>query len=327
MTADAQILTILRTDAVDGIAAGDLARRTGLSESALHTRIEDLRALGYDIAKTPHQGYQLRSSPDALHADDLFSRLRHTRVIGRDVRVFQETTSTNDIVEKLARDGVREGVAVFAEAQTKGRGRMGRTWISPAGQGLWFSVLLRPNITPQATTQLTVISATATARAIREETGLPVQIKWPNDILVNGRKVVGILTEMSAEGDAVRHVTLGIGVDVNIREFPSFLRDVATSLAIERGAKVDRPALAAAILRHLDHDYARICSGDFAGVAEEWEEQCITLGRRVRIHVGERVITGRAEALDRSGALLIRSDHGHQERILGGDVILEKDPS
>src|SRR6185436_7695473 len=144
---------------------------------------------------------RLLGAPDVLHADDLMSRLRQPRVVGRDIRVFQETSSTNDVVEKLARDGVAEGVVVFAESQTKGRGRLGRKWISPAGQGLWFSVLLRPQLPPTAVTQLTIAAATAVARAIRGQTGLVPEIKWPNDIWIQNKKVAGILTELSAELD------------------------------------------------------------------------------------------------------------------------------
>src|SRR5205823_13829115 len=132
---------------------------------------------------TPHLGYQLVSAPDVLHADDLLSRLGKTKVIGRDIRVFRETTSTNDIVDKLARDGVKEGVVVFAESQTKGRGRLGRKWLSPARKGLWFSLLLRPKLRPQAVTQLTIASATALVRAVHSQTGLKPEIKWPNDIV------------------------------------------------------------------------------------------------------------------------------------------------
>ncbi len=321
MTPDAQILRRLRQR--DSVTASDFARAINLSERELLARIAELRSLGYEIASTPHQGFRLVSSPDLLHADDLLSRLGDNSVIGRDIRVFSETTSTNDIAEKLARDGVREGMVIFAESQTKGRGRMGRRWISPPGKGLWFSVLVRPKLSPQAATQLTVIGSTAVARAIREQTALTPQIKWPNDILIGGKKVVGILTEMSAELDRVRHVTLGIGVDVNVMEFPIELSEIATSLAIEAGREIDRAALAASILRELDVDYARICANQFASVAEEWEQQCITLGRRVRIHEGDRTLTGRAESLAPDGALLLRTDHGHLERIIGGDVLIE----
>jgi BirA family biotin operon repressor/biotin-[acetyl-CoA-carboxylase] ligase len=262
-----------------------------------------------------------------LHADDLLSRLGETLVVGRDIRVFQETTSTNDAVERLARDGVKEGVVVFAESQTKGRGRLGRHWLSPPGQGLWCSVLLRPRFQPQEATRLTVAAATAVARALESQTGLSLAVKWPNDILVGGRKLAGILTELSAELDRVKFVVLGLGVDVNLSQsdFPPELRGVATSLRNELGRPCDRAELAVAVLRELDADYARVCRGEFDAVAVEWEARCATLGREVVIAVGDRQVRGRAESLDADGALLLRTQHGHLERIISGDVTLARE--
>lgn len=326
MTTDAQILSALRAAENSGVSGADLSEQLGISRAAIWARIEELRKLGYDIEASPHLGYQLRNDPDLLNDDDLIARLGKTNVIGRDIRVFKATTSTNDVIEKLARDGVKEGVVVFAESQTKGRGRLGRKWISPAGRGLWFSVLLRPDLRPQEATQLTVAAATALWRAIHAETGLSAEIKWPNDILLRGKKVAGILTEMSAELDRVKHVILGVGVDVNLtaHELPADVRKVATSLRVELGKPVQRAELATAILRELDRDYARVCGGLFADLAAEWEERCTTIGQQVVITVGERKIRGRAESLDDDGALLVRTEHGHLERIIGGDVMLEK---
>jgi BirA family biotin operon repressor/biotin-[acetyl-CoA-carboxylase] ligase len=325
VTTDSEILTALRK-ASDGVSGTELSQRLGISRAAVWARIEELRSLGYDIEASPHTGYRLLDAPDAIHADDLLSRLGKARVVGRDIRVFQETTSTNDVIEKLARDGVKEGVVVFAESQTKGRGRLGRKWMSPARKGLWFSVLLRPRLRPQAITQLTIASATALVRAIRSQTGLMPEIKWPNDVLVGGKKVAGILTEMHGELDTVKYVILGIGVDVNLNasEFPGDLRRLATSLKIESGESLDRAGLAAEILRELDRDYTRVCSRQFEAVADEWEERCETIGRNVVIQVGDRRVQGRAESLDGDGALLLRTQHGHLERIIGGDVSVEK---
>ena len=325
MTTDAKILSALRENP-DGVSGAELAEQLRISRAAVWARIEELRQLDYDIEASPHFGYRLVSSPDALHADDLLARLGKTKVIGRDIRVFEQTTSTNDVIEKLARDDVKEGVIVFAESQTKGRGRLGRKWISPAHKGLWFSVLLRPDLRPQETTQLTIASATALRRAIQSETGLKPEIKWPNDILIGGKKVAGILTELSAELDKVRYVILGIGIDVNLDagEFPAELKKIATSLKIESGETISRSELATIILRELDKDYSRISSGKFAAVADEWEESCVTIGKNVTVQIGERKIRGRAESLDDDGALLLRTEHGHLERITGGDVTLEK---
>ena len=325
MTTDTKILSALRTNP-DGVSGADLAEQLGISRAAVWARMDELRKVGYDIEAGPHFGYKLVNSPDALHADDLLARLGETKVVGRDIQVFEETTSTNDIIEKLARDGVNEGVAVFAEAQTKGRGRLGRKWISPERKGLWFSVLLRPDLLPQETTQLTVISATALRRAIHTVTGLTPEIKWPNDLLLGGKKVAGILTELSAELDRVHHVILGIGVDVNqnATEFPPELRKLATSLKIESGGEISRAELATAVLRELDLDYARIRAGKFSEVSDEWEAACVTIGRNVSVHIGDRKIRGCAESLDDDGALLLRTEHGLLERIIGGDVTLEK---
>jgi BirA family transcriptional regulator, biotin operon repressor / biotin---[acetyl-CoA-carboxylase] ligase len=328
VTTDAKILSALRANP-GGVSGAELAEQLGISRAAVWSRIEELRKVGFDIEAGPHSGYRIVGEPDALLADDLLARLAGTlappRVIGRDIRVFEETTSTNDVIEKLARDGVKEGVVVFAESQTKGRGRLGRKWISPERKGLWFSVLLRPDLRPQETTQLTVASATALRRAIQSETGLKPEIKWPNDLLIGGRKVAGILTELSAELDRVKHVILGIGVDVNLSaaELPTELKKTATSLKIESGRTISRAALAAAALRELDANYARICAGKFTEVADEWEQNCTTIGKDVTVQIGDRKIRGRAESLDDAGALLLRTEHGRLEAITGGDVTLE----
>jgi len=325
MTTDAKILSALRANPA-GVSGADLAEQLAISRAAVWARIEELRQAGYEIEAGPHFGYRLVSSPDALHADDLLARLGKTKVVGRDIRVFEETTSTNDVMEKLARDGVKEGVVVFAESQTKGRGRLGRKWMSPTHQGLWFSILLRPELRPQESTQLTVASATALHRAIKSVTGISAEIKWPNDLLIGGKKVVGILTELSAELDRVQHIILGIGVDVNqdAAEFPAELRKIATSLKLEAGEEISRAELATEILRELDFDYARICGGKFSQVADEWEAGCATIGKNVSVQMGSRLVCGRAEALDDDGALLVRTEHGHLERVIGGDVTLEK---
>lgn len=326
MSLDAQILTALRAAGEGSVSGAELSQQLGVSRAAVWARIEDLRSLGYEIEASPHLGYRFLSAPDVLHADDLLSRLGRTQVIGRDIQVFESTTSTNDVVEKLARDGVKEGVVVFAESQTRGRGRLGRKWTSPAGKGLWFSVLLRPGVRPQALTQVTVASATALRRAIESLTGLKPEIKWPNDILVGGKKAAGILTELSAELDRVKYAILGIGVDVNLTvgDFPADLRRIATSLKAEAGRAIPRAELAVLILQELDADYARVLGGGFAEVADEWEAHCTTIGRQLSIRTGDRLVQGRAESLSEDGALLLRTEHGHLERIVGGDVSFEK---
>ena len=326
MSVDSQILKALRNGAGGSVSGVELSQKLGLSRAAIWARVSDLRSLGYQIEAQPHSGYKLLSAPDLLHADDLLARLGGVETIGRDIRVFQETTSTSDIVEKLARDGVDEGIAVFAESQTRGRGRLGRKWVSPSGKGLWFSILLRPRIRLQEATQLTVASGVALRRAIESETGLQATIKWPNDILVRGKKVGGILTELKAELDRVAYAMVGIGVDVNLNanDFPGDLKKTATSLKLESGAAIGRAELAVRILRELDSDYRRIREDALEAVADEWEKHCATIGHQVQIRVGDRQIRGRAESLADDGSLLVRTEHGHLESIIGGDVTLEK---
>ena len=323
---DMRLLAALRRGGEQGVSGAQLSETVGVTRAAIWARVEELRHLGYEIEASPHRGYRLLASPDLLHADDLLARLGHTRVIGRAIRVFKQTDSTSDIARRLADDGVDEGVVVFAESQTKGRGRLGRQWISSAGKGLWLSVVLRPSLPPQQATQLTVAAAVALARAVEGQTGLQPAIKWPNDLLLDGRKVAGILTEMNAELERVHSVILGLGLNVNqvAADFPPTLRPQVTSLSLSAGTPIDRPALAARLLAELDSAYARICDRQFATLAEEWERRCTTLGRRVVIQCGGRRLAGHAEALDDEGALLLRTEHGRLERIVGGDVTIEK---
>src|ERR1051326_5458777 len=279
MTVDSHILSALRAANEHGISGTELSHQLGLTRAAVWSKVKELRSLGYDIEASPHRGYRLLAAPDLLHADDLMSRLGKTKVIGRDIQVFENTTSTNDVVDKLARDGVKEGVVVFAESQSKGRGRLGRRWASPPKKGLWFSLLLRPKLRTTEITQLTVASAIAIRRAIEKQTGLQSEIKWPNDLLIGGKKTAGILTELYAELDQVKHIILGIGIDVNLacNDFPTELRSLATSLKIETGKAVSRAELAVHVLRELDHVYDRLCSGQFPAIADEWERHCTTI--------------------------------------------------
>lgn len=326
MNLDESILKALRSATGTGVSGADLSNKLGVSRAAIWARIEELRQLGYEIEASPHTGYTLKKSPDVLHADDLRSRLGETDTIGRSIQVFQSTDSTNDVVQHLASGTTEEGAVVFAEEQTKGRGRLGRHWISPKSKGLWFSILLRPKTHPESAPRLTIMAAVALVEAIENQTGIEAEIKWPNDILIGGKKVAGILVELMAETDRIRCGILGIGIDVNLRrsQFPADLRDLATSLREVSGAPVDRPALAAAILKTLDRYYSRLEISDFGPIARKWEDRCSTLGREVSIQVGSRIVEGTAETIDEFGALMVRTRFGQVERVTGGDVSMKR---
>ena len=245
--------------------------------------------------------------------------------------MYERTASTNDVVEKLALDGAAGGVVVFAESQTRGRGRMGRAWASPRGKGLWFSTLLRPKLPMSSVARLTIAASVAIARAIREQTGLAAEIKWPNDIFIAGRKCAGILAEVRTEMDAIKFVILGIGLDVNCdtSDFPPEVRRVATSLKMELAKQEREPILrgdlAVALLRELDRA-CRLAGDDegFDGIRREWGRLSSTLGKRVALQIGPHRLEGHAQALDEDGSLLVRCDNGRIEHAVSGDVIMEK---
>jgi len=323
---DALILRALRQGGTVGVSGAELAHRLGVTRAAIWARIESLRELGFEIDANPHHGYRLISSPDVLLADDLIARLERVRTVGRDIVVFKETASTNDVADQLAHSGAVEGTVIFAEAQTRGRGRLGRRWFSPPGRGIWMSVILRPPFPPHQVTRLTLMSAVAARDAIQRVTGLSPAIKWPNDIVISGKKVAGILTEMTAEQERILHAIVGIGINVNItkQELPQWIRTIATSLQIELGHPVFRPSLAAELITQIDRWYHLLLENGFDRVIKEWQTHCTTIGKFVEINSGSKKILGFAECVDDDGALLVRTGTGRVERIIGGDVTLEK---
>lgn len=324
MKAGTAILEAFYQAAGQFVCAADIKGQAKLSPATVAAEIAELEKLGYTIESHPHFGYRLLGTPDRLTADDIKARLK-SKTIGTEILVFEETASTNDVVEQLAKSGGREGLVVFAETQTRGRGRRGRAWTSPRGKGLWFSVLLRPQLPMAAASRITVAASVAVARAIRQNCGVDARIKWPNDVMVNDKKLAGILTELRAETDEILLAILGIGIDVNCtrEDFPDSMRGMATSMELETGKAQDRMALAAQVLTALDGCYQAALT-DFEGIADEWARLCTTLGKHIVVTMGQRRIEGFAQALDGDGALLLRKDNGQTERILGGDLVVER---
>ena len=240
-----------------------------------------------------------------------------TRVIGRHIRWHESLPSTNDVALQLAEVGEPEGTVVVAEEQTAGRGRRGRAWASPRG-GIWLSVILRPGIPVERISLVPLSAATATARAIREATGLPARVKWPNDVLVDGKKIVGILAEAGAGGE---WVVVGIGINANIPldALPQAAGSPATSLQA-LGHPVDRDALIRLVLRALEGGYDLLRSGEFRTALRQWRETADTLGRTVRVEMPEATIEGVAQDIDETGALLVRLEGGNVRRVVAGDL-------
>lgn len=313
------ILNALKSHPGQFVSGEELSRLLKVSRSAVWKEIEGLRAEGYRIHGEPHAGYRLVSSPDRLTEEELSWNLT-TRRIGRKIYAYETTSSTMDVAHRLAAAGEPEGSVVVAEGQGKGRGRLGRAWISPQGKGIYASILLRPRVPLSQVPLITLMAAVAVARAVGSAAPLKPQIKWPNDLLVNGKKVAGILTEMNAELNRVNYVILGIGCNVNTPK--SLLPARATSLAQELGTRVSRLEVARGFLLEMDRLYDRCLRQGFGEVLEEWRGLAGFLGRRIRVAVYDRVVDGQAVDVDQSGALLVRTDTGLVEAVSAGDVLV-----
>ncbi len=303
-----------------GYVSGEqLSALLKISRSAVWKHIDQLREQGYDILAVPHLGYQLKSSPDKLLPGEVREGLK-TRIIGREIVYRESVMSTMDEAFALAVNGAAEGTVVCADVQGRGRGRMGRVWSSPQGKGVYLSVILRPQMPPSQVARLTLLSAVAACEAVNRVSGVGAGIKWPNDLLVRGRKLAGILTELNAEFDRVRFVVIGIGI--NVHGGRGHLPAVATSLKQELKRDVSRVEVAREVLRSLEQWYTRALKSGFPVVFERWKELSVTIGRRVSLRGPEGIREGEAVGLDEDGGLLVRLDSGETVKKISGDVVL-----
>jgi len=318
-----RIVELFRERDGEVLSGADIAKSLKVSRTAIWKHMNGLKAQGYRIASLPSRGYRLLASPDSLAAVELAAGLNLKR-IARRVYCVRETDSTNQYAFRLADEGMEEGTVVVAESQTAGKGRLGRRWESPFGVNLYCSIILRPPLSPVRASQLTFLSAVAVCRAIDTFTRLKPQLKWPNDILINGSKVAGLLNELNAEMDTVHFVILGIGVNINMRreQFPEGLRHPASSLLIEGGVPVDRSGFARAVLSALDDLYDIYLHQGFSPVKNEWLSRSTVVGRRVRVSFGKEVLEGNVSGIDDDGALLLDRGGAACERVLAGDVTL-----
>ncbi|MCX5893980.1 MAG: biotin--[acetyl-CoA-carboxylase] ligase [Deltaproteobacteria bacterium] len=296
-----------------------LAARLGLSRAAVWKRINRLKAQGYAIVGSPRRGYRLLAATDKLLPEEIVLGLKANRLIGP-VHHFEAVASTNDLAKELAAQGAPEGTLVVAEAQTRGRGRLGRQWESPAGTGLYVSLLLRPPLPPSEMPQITLTTAVAVARALKRVAGVAPGIKWPNDLLLNGKKLGGILTEMETESEQIRHLVVGLGLNVNNAAFPAELQPIATSLALATGRPHSRVKILQAWLEEFEELYGRFLAREFAGILEEWRSLTVTLGHRVTVRQGPLTICGQALDVAADGALLVQTASGEVVRVTSGEI-------
>ncbi|MEK3703327.1 biotin--[acetyl-CoA-carboxylase] ligase [Paenibacillus sp. FSL R7-0198] len=303
------------------VSGEEISRNLSISRTAVWKHVNKLRDMGYEFEAVSRKGYRLVTKPDSIDATALQLAL-DTTLFGRKAVLLTSTLSTQGDVLKLAEKGQAEGAVVIAEEQTGGRGRFGRQWFSPPGKGIWMSVLLRPDLPLQHTPQLTLLTGVAVCRAVRACSGADAGIKWPNDVLIDGRKVCGILLESTVEDHEVRYCIAGIGVDVNFdpEDYPEDLTTIATSLKMETGQSVDRTKLTAAILTELEQLYFLYQKEGFGVISALWEALSVSMNREITVTNPHGVIEGKAIGLDPSGALIVEKHDGEHSLIISGEI-------
>lgn len=300
-----------------------LAELIGCTRTAVWKHIEVLRKEGYELEAVRRKGYRIVKVPEKITANEVRLGLT-TKRLGQHIHYEESVDSTQKIALRLSLDGAPEGTVVIAEEQTAGRGRMARPWHSPKYTGVWMSVILRPDLLPQKAPQLTLIVAVAVVQAIEELTTLHPQIKWPNDLLINGKKITGILTEMQAESDRINSVIIGIGMNVNQEKdsYPEELRSIATSLLIETGNKVNRAELIRQVLSKLEHLYDLYLQEGFYPIKILWESYAISIGKMITARMLQGNIYGKALGITDDGVLIMEDEQGKIHYIYSADIEL-----
>jgi len=311
----------------DGFVSGEeMSRRLGITRAAIWKKITALRDKGYVIEGSTAKGYRLIKTPE-FAVEELKILVKGD--FGKEIIFHESLDSTNTLAMELAEKGGHHGTAVIADRQIKGKGRLGRTWVSPPQGNIYMSVIVRPELEPKDATLLTIMSAISCARAIRNSTGLEVKIKWPNDLMVSERKLGGILTEMKSDQDRIVFAVIGIGINVSssLDAFPPEVRAVAASIIEELREKgysqeISRTLIIAAILNELERWFKVLMKGGRIQLINEWKKLSSTLGRRVKVVSGKDTFSGIAEDIDEEGMLILRLPSGGVKKISAGDVIM-----
>jgi len=320
-----RLIALIRTKPDVFYPWSKLARRLTTDLESIQRAVETAAAWDYKLKVRKTLGVAFVAAPDSLIPSEILHTLR-TRRLGRTLHTFQTVQSTNDLASQYAESGAPEGTIVTAEQQTRGRGRLGRIWFSPPGIGIYLSVILRPTLPPEAAPGLSVLTALALAETLTHyEPGL-VQIKWPNDVLINSRKTAGILTELSAERSRTIHVVVGVGINVNQQPgmFPPELRPHATSLRRELRRKVDRPALLRAFLYQLEREYDQYLRHRLRKALPRLRKYSSLINRQVTIQSGQSRTTGSVTDIDLDGRLVLKTAHG-VETVVAGEVTVVKE--
>jgi BirA family biotin operon repressor/biotin-[acetyl-CoA-carboxylase] ligase len=300
----AEILTMLRESG--GYVSGqELCNKFGVSRTAVWKAVNQLKEMGYEIEAVSNKGYHLLSAPDVMNEAEIKSLL-HTEWAGQELFCFDTIDSTNTKAKELAEQGYPSGTLVVSDRQVAGKGRRGRNWESPSGCAIFMTLALKPDINPNNASMLTLVAALATAKAITDVTGAEAKIKWPNDIVINGKKICGILTEMSAQFDYISHIVIGIGINVNNEHFPEELSETAGSLLLACGRRFHRAELIARFLERFEKDYAVFLeTEDLEGLMKEYNALLVNAQQQVRVLDPKEPFEGKAVGITKKGELIV----------------------
>lgn len=319
MSMKADVLRMIRT-CQDYVSGQEICEKLGVSRTAVWKVIKQLQNEGYDIEGVNNKGYRLVSYPETISAAELMSRVT-TEWAGTRVSYRRVTESTNEDAKDFAEEGREHGFLVVADEQTGGKGRRGRAWNSPAGTSISFSLLLRPDFEPNKASMLTLVMAVAVAEVLSKLTELDVKIKWPNDILINKKKVCGILTEMDAEMDYIHNVIIGVGINVNNNSFPEEIADIATSVCVEKGEKVSRADIILGIMDYFEFYYGEfVKNGDLSVFVDLYDSYLINRNEKVKVLDPKGEYTGTANGINDYGELIVQKDNGDFARVSSGEV-------
>ncbi|MDW7731632.1 MAG: biotin--[acetyl-CoA-carboxylase] ligase [Methanolobus sp.] len=311
-----EIIRILKSSGSKPVSGQEIGSRLGISRAMVWKYIKEIRKDGYDIQSSPKVGYTLRSSPDRLYPEQIRIGLE-TSLIGKEILYYDEVESTNSVAKEIA-DKYPAGTIVIAETQKKGRGRMGSEWQSLPG-GICFSVILKPSIPLEYAAKLTLVAGLAVSGSMRK-LGVDARNKWPNDVLIKGKKVSGILTEVDAEVERIDHVILGIGINANVRlnDFREEIKENTTSLEAELGEPIDRVSFMKDLLFELEQQYIKFKTQQFSNIVSEWISVSDTIGKNVTVTTPTRIIEGKAVGITDKGALLVKTGNNVTEEIIAG---------
>ncbi|KGM96133.1 biotin--acetyl-CoA-carboxylase ligase [Clostridium novyi A str. 4552] len=315
------IISLLKENQDNFISGEKISERLGITRAAVWKHMKSIKEDGYEIESVSRKGYKLISSPDLLTFEEVNPYLK-TNYIGKDIRYYNTIDSSNTKAKELGAAGAKEGTVVISEEQTGGRGRLGRTWVSPKFKGIWMSIILRPDIEPMEASKITQIGAAAVCISINE-LGLKSAIKWPNDIVLNSKKVCGILTEMSGELNKINYIVMGVGINVNIEsdDFPGDIKNIATSIKIESGSKVKRKELVGKIFNNFEILYDEfIKSGTIKKSINICKENSALIGKQVKIIKRSDEVFAKAIGLTEDGELIVEYNDGKVDKIVSGEV-------